>query len=153
MATSPFNLITMTAKKTKLVDIKTKPTAISVSDYLNAIVDLQKRNDCFAIVQMMKEATHEEPVLWGSAIVGFGNRVCVSPNTGRAVEWLVIGFAPRKSNISLYLSMDMSKNAALLTNLGKHKTGVGCLYINKLADVDTEVLKTLIDTSLAKMKL
>ncbi|MES2619043.1 MAG: DUF1801 domain-containing protein [Bacteroidota bacterium] len=140
----------MPSKKSKLVEIKTKPTAASVEDFINAIADEQKRQDSYVLLEMMKTATGEEPVLWSNSIIGFGNKRYKSPATGREVDWLLIGFAPRKANFSLYLSMSIQAHAAALEKLGKHKTGVGCLYINKLADVDLKVLKGLVATALKK---
>lgn len=138
----------MAEKKSKLVEIKTKPTAESAEDFINNINDEQKRKDSFVLVDMMKKATGDEPVLWSSSIIGFGNVRYKSPKTGREVDWLKIGFAPRKANLSLYLTMDIKQHEAILSKLGKHKTGAGCLYINKLPDVDLDVLKELIDTAL-----
>lgn len=138
----------MAEKKSKPADIKTKPTTVNVADFINTIPDEQKRKDSFTILEMMKAATGEEPVLWGSSIIGFGNRKYKSPNTGREIDWLVIGFSPRKANLSLYLSMNISEHAETLKKLGKHKTGVGCLYINRLDDVDKGVLEEMIVTSL-----
>lgn len=138
----------MTEKKPKLAEIKTKQTVASVEDFINAVQDEQKRKDSFVILEMMKKATGEEPKMWGSSIIGFGNVRYKSPNTGREVDWLRIGFSPRKANISLYLVMDIQQHADALKKLGKHKTGVGCLYINKLADIDIKVLKGMIDASL-----
>jgi hypothetical protein len=138
----------MAEKKSKLVEIKTKPTAASVEGFINKIEDEQKRKDCFVLIEMMKKATGEDPVLWSSSIIGFGNRRYKSPNTGREVDWLLIGFAPRKANLSLYISVGLKEHADALKKLGKHKTGVGCLYINKLEDVDLKVLKGMIETSL-----
>ena len=143
-------LYDMAEKKSKLVEIKTKPTVASVEDFINSVPDEQKRKDSFVILEMMKKATGEEPKMWGSSIIGFGNFKYKSPNTGREVDWLKIGFSPRKANLSLYLFMDIKKEAETLKKLGKHKTGVGCLYINKLADIDMKVLKGMIDTSLKK---
>jgi hypothetical protein len=96
---------------------------------------------------MMKTATGEEPVLWSSSLIGFGNIIFTSPATGRQVNWLRIGFSPRKANLSLYLGV-IQDHAAALERLGKHKTGVGCLYINKLEEIDLVVLKEIIDASL-----
>ncbi len=138
----------MAEKKSKLVEIKTKPTAVSVEDFINGLADEQKRKDSFVLVEMMKKATGQPPVLWSNSIIGFGNKRYKSPATGREVDWLLIGFSPRKANLSLHLTMDINKHAEALAKLGKHKTGVGCLYINKLEDVDLKVLKGLIDTSL-----
>jgi hypothetical protein len=140
----------MVEKKSKLAVIKTKPTSASVEDFINAVPDEQKRKDSFALMNMMKKATGEESVLWGSSIIGFGNKRYTSPNTGREVDWLRIGFSPRKANLSLYLSINIKKHAAALKKLGKHKTGVGCLYVNTLDDIDLMVLKSMIVTSLKK---
>jgi hypothetical protein len=138
----------MAEKKSKLVEIKTKPTSYSVVDFINSVPNEQKRKDSFVILEMMKLATGEEPTMWGSSIIGFGNVRYKSPATGREVDWLRIGFSPRKANISLYLSLNIKEHSATLARLGKHKTGVGCLYINKLEDIDINVLKEMIDTSL-----
>lgn len=138
----------MAEKKSKLVEIKTKPTTSSVENYINNIKEEQKRKDSFKLVDMMKNATGEEPVLWSNSIIGFGTVRYKSPNTGREVDWLKIGFAPRKANLSLYLSMDIKQHSEVLSKLGKHKTGAGCLYIKKLEDVDVKVLEELIETSL-----
>ena len=140
----------MAEKKSKLVEIKTKPTAASVEDFINKIADEQKRKDSFVLFEMMKKATGEEPVLWSSSIIGFGTKRYKSPATGREVDWLLIGFAPRKANLSLNISVGIKEHEDALKKLGKHKTGVGCLYINKLDDVDMKVLKGMIDASLKK---
>lgn len=132
----------------KLAQIKTKETTASVEDFLNTVTDAQKRKDCSAIVKMMEKATKSKAKLWGSAIIGFGNLIYESPKTGRQVEWFKIGFSPRKANITLYL-MGLEKHKEALKSLGKHKTGGGCLYINKLEDTDLKVLEKII-TAAAK---
>jgi len=144
------NNFIMAEKKSKLVEIKTKPTSSNVEEFVNAFKDEQKRKDSFVILEMMKKATGEEPKMWGSSIIGFGNMRYKSPKTGREVDWLTIGFSPRKANLSLYLTMDIKKHTLALKKLGKHKTGVGCLYINKLEDIDIKVLKGIIETSLKR---
>jgi hypothetical protein len=138
----------MAEKKSQLAEIKTKQNSASVEDFINSIKDEQKRKDSFAILEMMKNATGEEPKMWGSSIIGFGNKRHKSPTSGREVDWLIIGFSPRKANLSLYLSMNIKQYADALKKLGKHKTGVGCLYINKLEEIEVTVLKEIIDTSL-----
>ncbi len=138
----------MAEKKTKLAEIKTKPTSASVEDFINSVKDEQKRKDSFVLLEMMKKATGEEPILWSSSVIGFGIKRYKSPTTGREVDWLRIGFSPRKANLSLYISVGIKEHAAALKKLGKHKTGVGCLYINKLEDIDMKVLKGMIDASL-----
>ncbi|MBL7692445.1 MAG: DUF1801 domain-containing protein [Flavipsychrobacter sp.] len=138
----------MAEKKSKPAEIKTKPTEVSVADFVNAIADEHKRADTFAIIGMMSEASGEEAVMWGSSIIGFGNRKYKSPNTGREVDWMKIGFSPRKANFALYLLANIHEDADTLKKLGKHKTGKGCLYINKLTDVDLKVLKGMIAVAL-----
>ena len=138
----------MAEKKGKLAEIKTKPTVACVEDFINNVQDEQKRKDSFVILEMMQKASGEEPVLWGSSIIGFGNKRYKSPATGREVDWLRIGFSPRKASLSLYISIGIKEHAAALEKLGKHKTGVGCLYINKLEDIDIQVLQGMIEKSL-----
>ena len=132
-----------------MADIKTKATSASVEDFLNSIQDEQKRKDSFVLLELMKKATGEEPKMWGSSIIGFGQVRLKSPNTGREVDWLRLGFSPRKANLSLYISGDINQqHAEALKKLGKHKTSVGCLYINKLEDIDMKVLEGMLDASL-----
>jgi hypothetical protein len=140
----------MAEKKSKLAIIKTKPTAASVEDFINTIKEEQKRKDSFVLLEMMKKATGEEPILWSSSVIGFGIKRYKSPATGREVDWLQIGFSPRKANLSLYISVGIKEHAVALKKLGKHKAGVGCLYINKLEDIDIKVLKEMITASLNK---
>ncbi len=137
--------------KPKKAVIKTVENTASVEKFIKSIDGEQKQKDSFAIAEMMKKATGAEAKMWGSSIIGFGNRVVTSPATGRTVDWLIIGFSPRKANITLYLTTTMHSHPAELKKLGKYKTGGGCLYINKLEDVDLKVLKSLIETA-AKRK-
>ena len=141
----------MAEKKSKLAVIKTKETDSSVEDFINSVKDEAKRKDAFILLKMMQKASKEKPKMWGSSMIGFGNKIYKSPATGREVEWFKIGFSPRKANLSLHLVLDIKKYAAELKKLGKHKTGAGCLYINKLDDVDLKVLEKLINTA-AKIK-
>ena len=96
-----------------------------------------------AIAKMMEAATGAKPKMWGPAIIGFGD-VQLKYDSGRVLDWFKIGFSPRKANITLYMSFDLSKHKKTLDLLGKHKTGKGCLYINRLSDVDTNVLQQMI---------
>lgn len=134
----------------KLAQIKTKENEASVEDFINTIADEQKRRDSFVLLGLMQKATGEHPKMWGSAIIGFGNLRYKSPNTGREVDWFRIGFSPRKANLSLHLAIDIQKHAETLAKLGKHKTGVGCLYVNKLSDVDMTVLEKLVNQAASK---
>lgn len=136
----------------KLVEIQTKETDSSVADFINSVPDEQKRKDRFVLLKLMEKATKAKPKMWGKTLIGFGNHRYKSPATGREVDWFKIGFSPRKANLSLHLGIDIQKHAAALQKLGKHKTGVGCLYINKLEDVDMAVLEEMISTS-ARAKL
>ena len=127
----------------KVAEIKTKQNASSVSSFIDGIADEQKRKDSYVILKMMEKATNEEPKMWGSSMIGFGKLRYKSPASGREVDWFKIGFSPRKANLSLHL-LDLQRHADALKKLGKHKTGKGCLYINKLGDVDLEVLEEMI---------
>ncbi|HKP70541.1 MAG TPA: DUF1801 domain-containing protein [Pyrinomonadaceae bacterium] len=125
-------------------EIKTKETDASVEKFLKGVADEQQREDAFTVLKMMQRATGDKPKMWGAAIIGFGNRVYKSPATGREVDWMKIGFSPRKAAITLYVLNGAASQAKLLEKLGKHKTGKGCLYIKRLADVDESVLEKLI---------
>jgi hypothetical protein len=127
----------------KLADIKTKPTSSGVESFIESIADEQKRKDSLVILKMMEKAMKEKPKMWGSSMIGFGDVRYKSPATGREVDWFKIGFSPRKANLSLHL-IDLQRHADALKNLGKYKTGSGCLYINKLEDVDIKVLGEMI---------
>ena len=127
----------------KLAVIKTSQNSASVEDFIKAITDEQKRKDCLIILKMMEKAMKEKPKMWGSSMIGFGKLVYKSPTSGREVEWFKIGFSPRKTNFSLNL-INLEKHADSLKKLGKHKAGMGCLYINKLADIDIKVLEKMI---------
>ncbi len=140
----------MAEKKSKLAVIKTKPTSASVEDFINAVPSQQKREDSFALLEMMKKASKEEPVLWSNSIIGFGMKRYKSPTSGREVDWLRIGFSPRKANLTLYIGVGAKEHTDALKKLGKYKTAGGCLYINKLEDIDVKILKGMIKESLAK---
>ncbi len=133
----------------KLAEIKTKPTSTSVESFIDNIPDEQKRKDSQVILKMMEKATKEKPKMWGSSMIGFGDVRYKSPTTGREVDWFKIGFSPRKANLSLHL-INLQLHADALSKLGKRKTGVGCLYINKLEDVDTKVLEKMITAAAVK---
>jgi len=138
----------MAENKSKLAEIKTKQTSANVEDFINTVKDEQKRKDGFVLLEMMKKATGEEPTLWSSSVIGFGNKRYKSPASGREVDWFLVGFSPRKANLSLYLMINHKEHADAIKKLGKHKTDGGCIYINKLEDIDLKVLKGMIDASL-----
>ncbi len=129
-----------------MVELKTKQTDASVDTFLAAIKDEVTRRDCIELSALMGKATRAPPKMWGAGIIGFGSRRLKYPN-GRELDWMLLGFAPRKANIALYLAGGVEPQAALLRKLGKHTTGKGCLYIKRLADVDTRVLTQLLQAS------
>ena len=134
-----------------MAELKTKQTGDSCVQFLDAIEDKTKREDCFRIAGMMKGISKHEPKMWGTAIVGFGN-YHYKYESGHEGDMCMIGFSPRKKNIALYLMGIMNTENDLLAQLGKHATGKGCLYINKLADVDTGILEKLIKASFTYVK-
>ena len=134
-----------------MAEPKTKKTEASVTEFLNKIPDPRTRQDCFTIVDIMRDATKSEPKMWGTAIVGFGS-YHYKYESGREGDSPIIGFSPRKQNLTLYLmGGGFEDYANLLKKLGKHSLGKGCLYIKKLEDVQLPVLKELVNKSAAKM--
>lgn len=130
-------------------EAKTKATKLSVPAFLNRIADKERRDDCIAVVKLMKAATGEPATMWGTSIVGFG-RYMLRYASGREAEWPIIGFSPRKKDLTFYLMG--GKDPDLMARLGKHKTsGGGCLYIKRLEDVDRSVLNQLIKASVKAM--
>ena len=125
---------------------KTQKTDASVEDFLKDVTDEEKREDSFAILELMREVTGEEPAMWGGSIVGFGS-YRYKYASGREGEWPLAGFSPRKQSLTLYIMSGFDKHDSLLAKLGKYKTGKSCLYINKLQDIDLETLRELIRQS------
>jgi Domain of unknown function (DU1801) len=132
-----------------MAEPKTKATAVTLDEFLTSSVDASRHDDCRAIAALMQKATGEPPVMWG-AIVGFARYKYVY-ESGREGEWPIVGFAARKNDLTLYIVPGFDRYEALLAKLGKHKIGKSCLYIKQLADVDTKVLKTIIDDSVKVM--
>ena len=127
-------------------DLKTKRTSASVSDFIDAISDESRRNDCRRLASLLKKATKSEPRMWGANVVGCGD-YHYKYESGRENDWFVIGFSPRKANLTLYFMTGTERYKTILAKLGKHKTGKGCLYIKKLDDVNLDVLGELVSTS------
>jgi hypothetical protein len=134
-----------------MAELKTKKNKASVEKFLNSVKDEKKREDSFKILKLMKQITKAEPEMWGTSIIGFGS-YHYKYASGREGDWFLTGFSPRKQSLTLYLITYLEKNKEILKKLGKYKTGKGCLYINKLEDVDLKVLKELITTSIKKLK-
>lgn len=132
-----------------MAELKTKATKASVEKFLEGIKDEKKRQDCYQIIKIMKRATKAEPKMWGTSIIGFGDRHYVY-ESGRELDWFIAGFSPRAQNLTLYMMGGLDSEA--LKKLGKYKMGKGCLYINKLEDVDLKALHELIANSVKKTK-
>ena len=133
-------------------ELKTKPTTQDASEFLNGIEPEEKRRDGFTLLEMMERITGEKAVMWGASIVGFGMYHYKSERSRQEGDWPLIGFSPRKQNLSLYVLAGSPNTEELLGKLGKHKTGVSCLYVKRLSDVDQTVLATLIESSYRHMK-
>lgn len=129
-----------------MAEVKTKPSARSVERFLNGIADSQTRKDCSRLVGIMKRATKATPTMWGPSIVGFG-RYHYKYASGREGDWFLVGFSPRKQNLTLYVMAGFERYDALMRKLGKYKTGKSCLYIKSLDDVDLGVLTELVERS------
>ena len=132
-----------------MAELKTKKNELSVADFIKKAADTQKQKECFTIIALMEKATKAKAKMWGSGIVGFGDQH-LKYESGRELDWFVMGFSPRKQNLTFYIPGTVEKQQGLLKKLGKHKTGKGCLYINKLEEVDMTVLKEIINKGVVK---
>src|SRR5688572_15183407 len=135
-----------------MAELKTKATDQDPKDFLNKIEPEQKRNDGFVLLEIFKKVTGEDPVMWGTSIIGFGKYHYKSERSTQEGDWPLVGFSPRKQNLTLYIMAGNKDSQELLEKLGKHKKSGGCLYINKLSDVDQTVLPKLIKKSLQYMQ-
>lgn len=134
-----------------MAELKTKVNDASVEDFLAAYPE-ETRKDCLEIAKMMKSATRAQPKMWGTSIVGFGSYHYKSERSRQEGDWPLIGFSPRKQNLTIYFMTGFEGYSTQLKKLGKHTTGKGCLYIKRLSDVDKKVLKELITDSVKVMK-
>lgn len=130
---------------------KTQPTEQSVESFLDSVEDEQKRVDSYTLLKLIGEITGDKPVMWGSSIVGFGT-YHYKYASGREGEFMVTGFSPRKRNLTIYIMPGFDQYAQMLSRLGKYKTGRSCLYVNKLADIDVDVLRELIEADVKYMR-
>ena len=133
-----------------MAELKTQPNDRSVVEFLGGVEDERKRQDCFALLDMMKDVTGQEPRMWGDSMVGFG-AYHYKYASGREGDWFVTGFSPRKQNLTLYIMAGFDQYDALLQQLGKHTTGKSCLYLKRLGDVDLSVLRELVRLSVEHM--
>lgn len=133
-----------------MAGLKTKVNDASPEDFINGVEPERRRKDGFELLKMFKRATGLEPKMWGASIIGYGMYHYKSERSSQEGDWPLVGFSPRKQNLTLYVN---PRNfPELLKDLGKHTTSVGCLYINRLEDVDVKVLEKLIAASYKESK-
>lgn len=135
-----------------MADLKTQKTAQPPEEFLSTIEPEKKQQDAFTLLKLFRQVTGEKPAMWGTSIVGFGMYHYKSERSTQEGDWPLVGFSLRKQNLTLYIMHGNEDSADLLEKLGKHKRGGGCLYINKLSDVDQTILTTLIEKSYRFMK-
>ena len=131
--------------------IKTQKNDASVEGFLEAVEHDTRRNDSFKVLDLMRDVTGDPGSMWGTSIVGFGEFIYAN-STGVENKWMMTGFSPRKQSLTLYIMDGFEDYDRLLSRLGKHKTGKSCLYINKLDDVDQDVLRELVQKSVEHMQ-
>lgn len=133
-------------------ELKTHENDASVLEFLDKVDGEVKRQDSFTLLEMYKHITGEEPKMWGTSMIGFGKYHYKSERSSQEGDWPLMAFSPRKQNLTLYIMPGFNDYGDLLDKLGKHKTSVGCLYINKLADVDKKVLESILKKCYADAK-
>lgn len=134
-----------------MAELKTKPNNASVEKFLASIKDEGRQKDCRTIVRLMRKATKAEPKMWGKSIVGFGSYHYVYAS-GREGDWMMLGFSPRKRDLTLYILPGLAPFVPQLKKLGPHKTGGSCLYLKRLEDVDLKVLESVLAQAAAALK-
>jgi len=132
-------------------EIKTHVTDSDIDALIDGIADEGRREDCRALLELMRKVTGEEPAVWSSGVVGFGTFHYKS-KSGQEGDWFPVGFANRKAAITIYLGMSLDESAGLLANLGRHTTGKGCIYVKRLTDVDLAVLEALVADAYARIR-
>lgn len=130
---------------------RTTATGVNVEAFISALPDEKKKQDSYTLINMMREVTDHEPYMWGPTIIGFGN-YHYKYESGREGDAPLAGFSPRKAAFSLYFEAEFPDRKELLARLGKHKEAVACVYVNKLADIDLDVLKKMIVASVKQTK-
>lgn len=129
---------------------KTQKTTASVASFLATVKDPERRKDCLSVSRLMRKATGKPGKMWGTSIVGFGDvRI---KGKSREVDWFLVGFSPRKGDLTLYLGFNLDSMQPQLEKLGRHKRGLGCLYLRSLADVDLKVLEKMIALTVRNVK-
>lgn len=131
-------------------ELQTTKTGQSVDAFISSIADEGRRADCAAVLQIMREVLKAEPQMWGSSIVGIGHYRYTYSN-GRENDWFVAGFSPRKQNLTIYITGGFDRHDEIMSRLGRHTTGKGCLYVKRLSDIDCAVLRELVGASAAQL--
>lgn len=134
-----------------MAELKTKVNDASVEVFLKSVKDEGTRADCYKLIEIMSKVTKAPPKMWGTSIVGFGS-YRYKYASGREGDWMLVGFSPRKQNLTLYIMSGFDEYDSLLKKLGKHSTGKSCLYVKRLADVDMKVLRELVTRSVKHMQ-
>ena len=134
-----------------MAELKTRENEGDVEAFLASVENEKRREDCGTVVGLMRDVTGEEPRMWGDGIIGFGRYHYVY-DSGREGDWFLAGVSPRKQSLTVYIMAGFDRYDELMAKLGKHRTGESCLYINKLEDVDTEVLRELVAASVDHMR-
>jgi hypothetical protein len=135
-----------------MAELKTKVSNASVTAFIKTIEPKEKQKDSLMLLKIFKEVTGEKPKLWGTSIIGFGQYHYESERSTQKGDWLLTGFSPRKQNLTVYIISGFKEYGDLMEKLGKYTTSVSCLYIKRLSDIDTDILKKLIKRSVADMK-
>ena len=131
-----------------MAEPKTQKNDADVEAFLDGIENEKRRDDCRAVVALMADVTGEPPAMWGDSIIGFGSYHYRYP-TGREGDWMATGVSPRKQSLTVYIQTGFHRHAELMERLGRFTTGKSCLYVKRLEDVDTDVLRDLIRDSYA----
>jgi len=134
-----------------MAELKTKQNNANIDDFINSFADSeQKKKDSFEIIKLMTELSGHEPKMWGSSIIGFGCFHYKSERSRQEGDWFLVGFSPRKAAISLYVLIytGYEEQEYLLKDLGKFKMGKGCIYVKKLSDINIDILKKIISTTI-----
>lgn len=137
-----------------MAEIKTKQTNADVHEFINAFAETeQKRKDSFELLKLMQDFTGYEPKMWGPTMIGFGKYHYNSERSRQEGDWLLVGFSPRKTAISLYVYTGRKEDEYLLKDLGKFKMGKACIYVKKLSDINQDALKKLMKTTIDFLQL
>ena len=132
-----------------MAEIKTTANALSVDGFIAGVEDPARRADAVALCEIMSRVSGFAPVMWGTAIIGFGS-YHYQGRSGRGGEWMIVGFSPRKAALSLYGLHGAYAAGDFAETLGKHTTGKGCIYVKRLSDVDLGVLEALIAAAMSR---